>query len=73
MLDQLKTSDLLDGKIIVLKDIASYLEEPKIDIQTSDILEAIKNTYSLSQIMEDALEKMKKEYETRKFKNASRR
>lgn len=30
MLDQLKTSDLLDGKIIVLKDIASYLEEPKI-------------------------------------------
>ena len=30
MLDQLKTKDLLEEKIIVLKDITSYLEEPKI-------------------------------------------
>ena len=30
MLDQLKTADLLDQKIIVLKDVTSYLEEPKI-------------------------------------------
>ncbi len=30
MLEQLKTQDLLDRKIIVLKDIVSYLEEPRI-------------------------------------------
>ena len=30
MLDQLKTIELLEQKIIVLKDITSYLEEPKI-------------------------------------------
>ena len=30
MLNQLKVPELLDGKLIVLKDIAAYLEEPKI-------------------------------------------
>ena len=30
MLDQLKSVDLLDRKIIILKDIISYLDEPKI-------------------------------------------
>lgn len=30
MLEQLKTVDLLEGKIIVLKDIVSYLEDSKI-------------------------------------------
>ena len=30
MLDQLKTRDLLDRKIILLKDITAYLDEPKI-------------------------------------------
>ena len=58
----------------VVKDaIESAFSDDKVSIQTSDILEAIKNTHSLSEIMKDALEKMKKEYETRKFKNASRR
>lgn len=58
----------------VVKDaIESAFSDDKVSIQTSDILEAIKNTHSLSEIMKDALEKMKQEYETRKFKNASRR
>ena len=33
---------------------------------------AINNTHSLSEIMKDVLDKMAKEYETRKFKNASK-
>lgn len=58
----------------VVKDaLESAFSDDKASIQTSDILEAIKNTHSLSEIMKDALEKMKQEYETRKFKNASRR
>ena len=58
----------------VVKDaIESAFSDDKVSIQTPDILEAIKNTHSLSEIMKDALEKMKQEYETRKFKNASRR
>ena len=30
MLDQLKTPDLLDRKILIFKDITSYLDEPRI-------------------------------------------
>ena len=41
-------------------------------VTTEDILAAIKNTNSLSVIMKEPLEKMKKEYEQRKLKNASR-
>lgn len=57
----------------VVKDaVESAFADDKQSIQTGDILNAIKNTHSLSEIMKDALEKMSKEYETRKFKNASR-
>ena len=41
-------------------------------LTTQDILDAIKNTHSLSEIMKDSLEQMSKLYETNKFKNASR-
>ena len=41
-------------------------------VTTEDILAAIKNTNSLSVIMKEPLEKMKKEYEQRKLKNATR-
>ncbi|WP_343083982.1 AAA family ATPase [Blautia producta] len=40
-------------------------------LTTSDILEVIKNTHSLSEIMKEPLKKMSEEYENRKFKNAS--
>ena len=57
----------------VVKDaVESAFADDKASIQTTDILDAIKNTHSLSEIMKEALEKMTKEYETRKFKNASR-
>ncbi len=57
----------------VVKDaIESAFAEDKISIQTVDVCNAIKNTHSLSEIMKDALEKMTKEYENRKFKSASK-
>ena len=57
----------------VVKDaVESAFADDKASIHTADILEAIRNTHSLSEIMKDALERMTKEYETRKFKNASR-
>lgn len=41
-------------------------------LAADDILQVINQTHSLSEIMGDSIEKMKKEYEQRKFKNASR-
>ena len=57
----------------VVKDaIESAFSERKNGINTEDILNAVRNTHSLSEIMKDAIEDMRKEYEARKFKNASR-
>lgn len=57
----------------VVKDaIESAFAEDKVSIQTADVVDAIKDTHSLSEIMKDALEKMTKEYENRKFKSASK-
>ena len=57
----------------VVKDaIESAFAEDKTSIQTADVIDAIKDTHSLSEIMKDALEKMTKEYESRKFKSASK-
>lgn len=73
--DLVKKSQGFSGADIegVVKDaIEAAFADDKTSIQTSDILEAIKHTHSLSEIMKDALEKMTKEYETRKFKSASR-
>lgn len=56
----------------VVKDaVETAFADDKKCISTGDILEAINHTHSLSEIMKDALDRMKKEYETRKFKNAS--
>lgn len=57
----------------VVKDaIETAFADDKATVDTKDILMAIQNTHSLSEIMKDALDKMAKEYETRKFKNASK-
>ena len=57
----------------VVKDaIESAFAEDKVSIQTADVIDAIKDTHSLSEIMKEALEKMAKEYENRKFKSASK-
>jgi ATP-dependent 26S proteasome regulatory subunit len=56
----------------VVKDsIEAVFATGKSELTTSDLLEAIKNTHSLSEIMKEELEKMSKDYENRKFKNAS--
>ena len=57
---------------VVKEAIESAFADDKDSIKTEDILQSIKNTHSLSEIMKDALEKMKKEYEERRFKSASR-
>jgi SpoVK/Ycf46/Vps4 family AAA+-type ATPase len=57
----------------VVKDaVESAFSDDRDCVRTEDVLEAIKNTHCLSEIMKESLEKMQKEYETRKFKNASR-
>lgn len=57
----------------VIKDaVETAFADDKDTVDTKDILMAIQNTHSLSEIMKDALDKMTKEYETRKFKNASK-
>lgn len=57
----------------VIKDaVETAFADDKKCVQTQDVINAINNTHSLSEIMKDALEKMSKEYENRKFKNASK-
>lgn len=57
----------------VIKDaVETAFGDDKNNVQTQDIINAINNTHSLSEIMKESLEKMAKEYETRKFKNASK-
>lgn len=41
-------------------------------VQSQNIMEAIHNTHSLSEIMKESIEEMTEEYKKRKFKNASR-
>lgn len=41
-------------------------------LEAADIIRAIGNTHSLSEIMKEPIEKMQKEYKDRKFKNASK-
>lgn len=57
----------------VIKDaVETAFADDKQTVDTQDILNAINSTHSLSELMKDALDKMTKEYETRKFKNASK-
>lgn len=57
----------------VIKDaIETAFADDKDAVQTEDILGAIENTHSLSEIMKDEIEHLAKVYESRKFKNASR-
>lgn len=57
----------------VVKDaIESAFAEDKKHIQTEDLIDAIESTNPLSEIMKDALDKMMEEYESRKFKSASK-
>ncbi len=56
---------------VVRDGVEDAFSNDKNAVTTDDIIKAIKNTHSLSEIMKDELNKMKDLYETRKFKNAS--
>lgn len=57
----------------VVKDaVEMAFAERQNSVQTQDILDAIRNTHSLSEIMKESINKMAEEYKKRKFKNASR-
>lgn len=56
---------------VVKESIENVYSEGKEKLTTEDIMEAIRNTHSLSEIMKEPLKKMAEEYENRKFKNAS--
>ena len=56
---------------VVKESIENVYVEGKEKLTTEDILETIKNTHPISEIMKDQLNKMTDEYEKRKFKKAS--
>ena len=56
---------------VIKESIENVYYEDRKSLTTEDILESIKNTHSLSEIMKEPLKKMSQEYENRKFKNAS--
>lgn len=56
---------------VVKESIENVYAAGKSFITTEDILDVIRDTHSLSEIMKEAIKKMSEEYENRKFKNAS--
>ena len=56
---------------VVKESIENVYTDGKCKLSTADILDSIKQTHSLSEIMKEPLKKMSEEYENRKFKNAS--
>lgn len=57
---------------IVRDAVETAFADEKEVVCTQDIMEAIRNTRSLSEVMKDSVKKMEEEYEKRKFKNASK-
>jgi SpoVK/Ycf46/Vps4 family AAA+-type ATPase len=57
---------------VVKEGIETAFADDKNVVTTDEILNVIKDTHSLSEIMKGSLEKMSKEYEIRKYKNASK-
>lgn len=57
---------------VVSESIESAFVAGKPGVSTEDLLNAIHNTHSLSEIMKSELEQMDQEYRDRKFKKASR-
>ena len=60
-----------DIESIVHDSLEEAFVQKKMKLTTEDILNAIKNTHSISETMKEQLEKMAKNYQERKFKNAS--
>ena len=68
LLDCAKGCSGADIEGIVRESVERAFAGGKQVLTTKDLQEAIKNTHPLSEIMKDTIEKMQKEYETRKFK-----
>ena len=80
-LNSIKISDLVaktkgysgaDIEGVVREAVEYAFAEDKENLTTEDILNTIKDTNSLSVIMKESLDRMAKEYEARKLKNASK-
>ena len=57
---------------VVRESVEMAFAEGKSNLTAEDILHVINYTHSLSEIMKEPIDAMKKEYERRKFKNASK-
>lgn len=60
-----------DIESVVKDSIETAFVNRKSAVTTQDIMQSIKQTHSLSEIMKEPIEQMKKLYEQNKFKNAS--
>lgn len=56
---------------VIKESIENIFADGKYELTTEDILNSIRNTHSLSEIMSDEIKKMSDEYKKRRFKNAS--
>lgn len=61
-----------DIESVVKEAVETAFTNGKDKVETSDIIKAIENTNSISEIMKQSLEILQKQYKTRKFKNASK-
>lgn len=56
---------------VIKESVERIFVEEKAELSTEEIVKIISETHSISELMKESLEKMSKEYEKRKFKNAS--
>lgn len=61
-----------DIEEVVKESVEAAFSEGKRELTTEEILKVIEDSHSLSEIMKEPLERMSREYENRKFKNASK-
>ena len=71
LIDKTKGYSGADIEGVVREGVESVFAQKKSGLGAEDILKVIDHTHSLSEIMKDSIDSMKKEYEERKFKNAS--
>lgn len=57
---------------IVKDSVEAVFAAGKSALTTNDILQAMENTHSISEMMKESIEKLSREYEMRKFKSASK-
>ena len=72
LLDKTEGYSGADIEGVIRESVESAFAAQKTELATDDILQVIANTHSLSEIMKEPIQKMEKEYQNRKFKNASK-